>query len=114
MSAAVEQVIPVYKTKLYTDSFIPSATRLWNTLPETIQVNPSVSLLRKHLSLNDTLVPVYCYFASRKEQVVWFFLGGGFPTISRVTPLHSVFRKVVLIAGFGSYWADRQPKDDVF
>ena len=111
MSAAVEQVIRVYKTKLYTDSFIPSATQLWNTLPETIQVNPSVSLLRKHLSLNDTLVPVYYYFGSRKEQVVF---GVVVFTISRVTPLHSIWRKVVLIAGLGCYWAKRQPKDDVF
>ena len=35
-----ERVIPAHKTELYANSFIPSTTQLWNTLPETIlQVN---------------------------------------------------------------------------
>ena len=60
-----ERVIPA----LYANSFIPSTTQLWNTLPLTIHADPSVSLLKKYLSTNDTIVPIYYYFGSRKEQV---------------------------------------------
>ena len=64
-----ERVIPAHKTELYANSFIPSATQLWNTLPQTIQANPSISRLKKYLSTNENMVPIYCYFGSRKEQV---------------------------------------------
>ena len=64
-----QRVIPTHKTALYAKSFIPSTTHLWNTLPETIQVSPSISLLKKYLSMNHTLVPTYYYFGFRKEQV---------------------------------------------
>ena len=36
---------------------------------KTIQANPSISLLKKYLSTNDTIVPIYYYFGSRKEKV---------------------------------------------
>ena len=42
-----ERVISAHKTELYAHSFIPSTTQLWNTLPQTIQANPSISLLKK-------------------------------------------------------------------
>ena len=42
-----ERVIPAHKTELYANSFIPSTTQLWNTLPQNIQTNPSISLLKK-------------------------------------------------------------------
>ena len=64
-----ERVIPAHKTELSANSFIPSTTQLWNTLPQTIQTNPSISLLKKYLSTNDTMIPVYYYFGTRKEQV---------------------------------------------
>ena len=64
-----ERVIPAHKTELYANSFIPSTTQLWKTLPQTIQANHSISLLKKYLSTNDTIVPIYYYFGSRKEQV---------------------------------------------
>ena len=64
-----ERVIPAHKTELYVNSFIPSTTQLWNTLPQTIKTNPSVSLLRKYLSTNDTMIPIYYYFGTRKEHV---------------------------------------------
>ena len=35
-----------HKTELYANSFIPSTTQLWNTLPQTIQTNPLISLLK--------------------------------------------------------------------
>ena len=37
--------------------------------PQTIQTNPSISLLKKYLSTNDTMIPLYYYFGARKEQV---------------------------------------------
>ena len=64
-----ERDIPAHKTELYAKSVIPSTTQLWNTLPETMQVSPSISLLKKYLSMNHTLVPTYYYFGFRKEQV---------------------------------------------
>ena len=42
-----EKVIPAHKTELYANTSIPSTTQLWNTLPQTIQTNPSISLLKK-------------------------------------------------------------------
>ena len=60
-----ERVIPAHKTELYANSFIPSITQL----PLTIETNPSISLLKKYLSTNDTMIPVYYYFGTRKEQV---------------------------------------------
>ena len=64
-----ERVISAHKTVLYANSFIPSTTQLWNTLPQTIQTNPSISLLKTFLPTSDTMVPIYYYFGSRKEQV---------------------------------------------
>ena len=43
-----ERVFPAHKTELYANSIIPSTTQLWNTLPQTIQTNPSISLLKKY------------------------------------------------------------------
>ena len=34
-----KRVIPAHKTKLFANSFIPSTTQLWSTLPQTIQTN---------------------------------------------------------------------------
>ena len=64
-----ERVISAHKTEPYAHSLIPSTTQLWNTLPQTVRANPSTSLLNRYLSTNDTMVPVYYYFGSRKEQV---------------------------------------------
>ena len=58
----VSTVIPALKTELYANSFIPSTTQVWNTLPQTIQTNPSVSLMTKYLSTNDTMVPIYLFW----------------------------------------------------
>ena len=41
------RVISAHKTELYANSFIPSTTQLWNTLRQTIQANPSISLLKQ-------------------------------------------------------------------
>ena len=51
-----ERDIPAHKTELYANSFIPPTTQLWNTLPEIIPVNLSISLLEKK-SINDTFGP---------------------------------------------------------
>ena len=42
-----ERVISAHKTQLYANSFIPSTTQLWNTLRQTIQANPSISMMKK-------------------------------------------------------------------
>ena len=51
-----ERDIPAHKTELYANLFIPPTTQLWNTLPEIIPVNLSISLLEKK-SINDTFGP---------------------------------------------------------
>ena len=64
------RVISAHKTELYANSFIPSTTQLSNTLPQTIQANPSISLLEKVFISDWEVVPIYYYyFGSRKEQV---------------------------------------------
>ena len=57
-----ETVIPAHKTELFANSFIPSTTQLWNILPQTIQTNPSISLLKKYLSTTDTMVPILLFW----------------------------------------------------
>ena len=55
---------PNYTHELFT----PSTTQVWNTLPGTTQLNPSVNLLKNKI-MNDTLVAICYYSASRKGQV---------------------------------------------
>ena len=65
-------IILAHKTELYANSFIPSTTQLWNTLPETVQAYPSISLLNfvVVVVVNEWHYGSYILlFGSRKEQV---------------------------------------------
>ena len=58
------------RTELYTQSFFPSATRLWNNLPEHIQITTSFGQFKRYLRRDDTTVPPHFYIGNRKEQII--------------------------------------------
>ena len=58
------------RTELYRHSFFPSATRLWNNLPENIQSARSFGEFKRHLKKDDITPPPYFYLGQRKEQIV--------------------------------------------
>ena len=65
-----ERTVPRHRTELYNKSFIPSTTRLWNSLPQNVTSTSSLSQFKKLISVSDTIVPKYYYFGERKEQVI--------------------------------------------
>jgi len=65
----LERKVPTCKTELYKKSFVPSTAALWNDLPENIQSTTSLSLLKKFLSKDETIVPSYYYYGKRKPQL---------------------------------------------
>lgn len=58
------------RTKLYYESFFPSTIRLWNTLPNEIQNNPSLNNFKKYLNRSNINIPDYYNFGSRKGQIL--------------------------------------------
>ena len=58
------------KTELYRNSFIPSTTAEWNSLPISVQQSASLSVFKRSLSLSDSKVPAYYYFGERNAQVI--------------------------------------------
>ena len=58
------------KTELYQNSFIPSPTAEWNSLPISIQQSTSLSVFKRSLSLSDSKVPAHYYFGERNAQVI--------------------------------------------
>ena len=65
------RVIPANKTELYANSFISvnyPAVEYINSNYTTHKIL-QLACLKIYLSTNDTMVPIYYYFGSRKEQV---------------------------------------------
>ena len=58
------------RTELYRHSFFPSATKLWNKLPENIQTTRSFGEFKRHLRKDDITPPPYFYLGQRKEQII--------------------------------------------
>ena len=65
-----DRLAPQYDSAVYNNSFFPSTTRIWNTLPQHIQETTSISLFKKYLNRNDAAVPVYYYYGMRKYQAI--------------------------------------------
>ena len=65
-----ERNIPRCNTETYKKSFIPSATVIWNSLPNSVKNCSSLSALKRCLSAEDPVIPPYFYSGSRKEQVI--------------------------------------------
>ena len=60
---------PSAKTEIYKQSFFPSTTILWNSLPIEIQTCSSLSLFKSFLSRNDPLCPPRVYYGDRFVQI---------------------------------------------
>ena len=65
-----ERTIPRCKTELYNKSFVPSTTRLWNSLPDNVKLTTSLSHFKKLISFSDIVIPKYFYYGERNEQVI--------------------------------------------
>ena len=66
----LQRNVTTCKTELYRNSFIPSATAEWNSLPISVQQSTSLSVFKRSLSLSDSKVPAYYYFGERNAQVI--------------------------------------------
>ena len=59
-----------YKTTHYKNSFLPSTISLWNSLPDDVKKNPSISHLKRHLNKNIKPPPPYFLTGSRQVQIL--------------------------------------------
>ena len=66
----LERDVTTCKTELYRNSFIPSTTVEWNSLPISVQQSTSLSVFKRSLSLSDSKLPAYYYFGERNAQVI--------------------------------------------
>ena len=66
----LERRPPFARTELYRNSFFPSATIFWNSLPPNIQACNSISQLKHYLSRNDSVCPPRVYIGDRKNQII--------------------------------------------
>ena len=57
-------------SQLYFNSFLPSAVRTWNTLPEDTRKSSSIASLKRHLNTNVTLPPRHFYEGKRLGQIL--------------------------------------------
>ena len=83
-----ERRVPQSKTELYHNSFFPSATRLYNTLPDVVKDNPSISSLKHFLNQPDTLVPIYYSQGNRIPELHHTRLRLGISNLN-----HDLFRR---------------------
>lgn len=58
------------RTELYKHSFFPSATSLWNELPDHIKQTNSIGCFKRFLSRDDPLIPPYVYSKVRKAEII--------------------------------------------
>ena len=62
--------VPRSRTNLYDKSFIPLATREWNSLPENMKTCTSLNTF-KHLPDRDKInIPKYFYAGDRKAKIL--------------------------------------------
>ena len=62
--------LPRCRTKLYSDSFLPSTVRDWNDLPDEIKALPSINRFKKAIRHTQTKPPPYYYTGTRRLQVL--------------------------------------------
>ena len=62
--------IPRSRTNLYDYSFIPTATREWNSLPEEIKSSTSIAIFKRMLNRDKVKVPSFFYNGNRKAQIL--------------------------------------------
>jgi hypothetical protein len=62
--------IPLSRTQLYSNSFLPSAVRLWNSIPSETRNSGSVSSFKYSLNSNKRKKPpLYYYTGNRVDQI---------------------------------------------
>ena len=54
----------------YHQSYFPTATALWNLLPENVKSMTSISSFKRYLSNEDPIVPSYFYLGDRIPQIL--------------------------------------------
>lgn len=57
------------RTSLFMKSFLPSVTTHWNSLPDVIKTDPSITKLKSHLNATNRKVPSYYLNGSRLGQI---------------------------------------------
>ena len=62
------QTVPASSQQYY-NSFLPSTTRIWNSLPDDTKNSPSVESFRHKLNSNITKPPPYYFSGSRLGQI---------------------------------------------
>ena len=66
----LQRNVTTYKTELYRNSFIPSTTAEWKSLPINVQQSTYLRVFKRALPLSDSKVPAYYYFGERSAQVI--------------------------------------------
>jgi hypothetical protein len=66
----LERLEPFCQTDIYSRSFIPSTTALWNNLPDNVKQFQSIGQLKNYLRMQDSNIPPYYYRGERKEQIL--------------------------------------------
>lgn len=61
--------IPRCRTDMYKNSFFPSTTQLWNSLPDHMQLETSLKSFKKFLAEDDTKVPAHYFQGTRPLQL---------------------------------------------
>ena len=66
----LERLVPFCQTERHKKSFFPSATSLWNSLPDTLKQLQSLGALKYQLRKHDPSVPPYFYIGKRLAQII--------------------------------------------
>ena len=69
---AADQTLPLVRTSTYYKSYIPSTTRLWNTLPEKIRTESRQMIFKKHLKklIESPSPPIYFFLGTLTGNVL--------------------------------------------
>ena len=65
----LERYTPGGRTELYQQSFFPSATVEWNSLPDRIKSLDSIAQFKRYLAINDSSVPPYYHANDRFSEI---------------------------------------------
>ena len=63
-------IVPRSRTNLYDKSFIPLATREWNSLPDVMKCALSLNSIKYLLDRDKVKIPSYYYQGDRKSQIL--------------------------------------------
>ena len=58
------------RTTLYSNSFFPSTSRLWNNLPLPTRESASLRMFKSSITSRQTYAPKYFSFGSRKVNII--------------------------------------------